>query len=166
MLFSGKFLLNKSPARPTFRPLGQQTPGIKDQGAIAQLGERLNGIQEVGGSIPPGSTKFPLKVMVSVPAVAGTTIASCRCVSAFAFVKARQLKLPNAAPKLGMATNLGRIKKLMPAAEIPLLTKLVCKVASLHNPWSLRNAFRSGEMTDSMAIVCGRIPWGRSIKLG
>ena len=27
-------------------------------GAIAQLGERLNGIQEVGGSIPPGSTKF------------------------------------------------------------------------------------------------------------
>ena len=27
------------------------------KGAIAQLGERLNGIQEVGGSIPPGSTK-------------------------------------------------------------------------------------------------------------
>ena len=26
------------------------------QGVIAQLGERLNGIQEVGGSIPPGST--------------------------------------------------------------------------------------------------------------
>ena len=26
-------------------------------GAIAQLGERLNGIQEVGGSIPPSSTK-------------------------------------------------------------------------------------------------------------
>jgi hypothetical protein len=25
-------------------------------GAIAQLGERLNGIQEVGGSIPLGST--------------------------------------------------------------------------------------------------------------
>ncbi len=29
------------------------------RGAIAQLGERLNGIQEVGGSIPPGSTIFP-----------------------------------------------------------------------------------------------------------
>ena len=28
------------------------------RGAIAQLGERLNGIQEVGGSIPPGSTKL------------------------------------------------------------------------------------------------------------
>ena len=27
-------------------------------GAIAQLGERLNGIQEVVGSIPIGSTKF------------------------------------------------------------------------------------------------------------
>ena len=31
-------------------------------GAIAQLGERLNGIREVGGSIPPGSTK-PSKSM-------------------------------------------------------------------------------------------------------
>ena len=29
------------------------------QGVIAQLGERLNGIQEVGGSIPPGSTNIP-----------------------------------------------------------------------------------------------------------
>ncbi len=28
------------------------------RGAVAQLGERLNGIQEVGGSIPLGSTKF------------------------------------------------------------------------------------------------------------
>ena len=27
-------------------------------GAIAQLGERLRGTQEVGGSIPPGSTIF------------------------------------------------------------------------------------------------------------
>ncbi len=27
-------------------------------GAIAQLGERLHGMQEVGGSIPPGSTSF------------------------------------------------------------------------------------------------------------
>lgn len=29
-------------------------------GGIAQLGERLNGIQEVGGSIPLGSTIFIL----------------------------------------------------------------------------------------------------------
>ena len=28
-------------------------------GAVAQLGERLNGIQEVRGSIPLGSTKSP-----------------------------------------------------------------------------------------------------------
>ena len=27
-------------------------------GAIAQLGERLHGMQEVGGSIPPGSTNI------------------------------------------------------------------------------------------------------------
>jgi hypothetical protein len=30
---------------------------LTSDGAIAQLGERLNGIQEVGGSTPPGSTK-------------------------------------------------------------------------------------------------------------
>jgi hypothetical protein len=27
-------------------------------GAIAQMGERVNGIHEVGGSIPPGSTSL------------------------------------------------------------------------------------------------------------
>ena len=30
---------------------------IYHSGAVAQLGERLNGIQEVGGSNPPSSTK-------------------------------------------------------------------------------------------------------------
>ena len=29
---------------------------LTSEGAIAQLGERVNGIHEVGGSIPPGST--------------------------------------------------------------------------------------------------------------
>ncbi len=29
------------------------------RGAIAQLGERLHGMQEVGGSIPPSSTIIP-----------------------------------------------------------------------------------------------------------
>jgi len=36
-------------------------PGRTSGGVIAQMGERLNGIQEVGGSIPPGSTKQTLK---------------------------------------------------------------------------------------------------------
>src|SRR5579863_2629182 len=31
-----------------------------EYGAIAQLGERLHGMQEVGGSIPPGSTSLRL----------------------------------------------------------------------------------------------------------
>ena len=31
---------------------------ILNFGAIAQLGERLHGMQEVGGSIPPSSTKI------------------------------------------------------------------------------------------------------------
>tara|TARA_B100000575_G_C23073798_1_gene618521 strand:+ start:87 stop:206 length:120 start_codon:yes stop_codon:yes gene_type:complete len=30
------------------------------EGAIAQLGERLDGIQDVGGSSPPSSTKFKI----------------------------------------------------------------------------------------------------------
>jgi hypothetical protein len=33
-------------------------------GAIAQLGERLNGIQEVVGSIPIGSTTNPHKHLI------------------------------------------------------------------------------------------------------
>ena len=35
----------------------QRRPNEIKLGAIAQLGERLNGIQEVVGSIPSGSTK-------------------------------------------------------------------------------------------------------------
>ena len=31
-------------------------PNFGQAGVIAQLGERFNGIEEVGGSIPPGST--------------------------------------------------------------------------------------------------------------
>jgi hypothetical protein len=33
-------------------------------GAIAQLGERLHGMQEVGGSIPPSSTKYQRKLVL------------------------------------------------------------------------------------------------------
>ena len=38
---------------------------IPSSGAIAQLGERLHGMQEVGGSIPPSSTKTydPLEIV-------------------------------------------------------------------------------------------------------
>ena len=35
---------------------GNLTMRVKNFGAIAQLGERLLCTQEVGGSIPPGST--------------------------------------------------------------------------------------------------------------
>ncbi len=36
-------------------------------GVIAQLGERYNGIVEVGGSIPPGSTNFVRELKLNVP---------------------------------------------------------------------------------------------------
>ena len=36
------------------------------RGAIAQLGERLHGMQEVGGSIPPGSTSSFARRVLSI----------------------------------------------------------------------------------------------------
>ena len=38
---------------------------LRFYGAIAQLGERLHGMQEVGGSIPPGSTKLEFLTRLS-----------------------------------------------------------------------------------------------------
>jgi hypothetical protein len=49
-------------ASPTFiAALITQDPVLNSslRGAVAQLGERLNGIQEVVGSTPIGSTKLP-----------------------------------------------------------------------------------------------------------
>jgi hypothetical protein len=42
-----------------FRVIARTPIEARDsKGAIAQLGERLHGMQEVGGSIPPGSTSL------------------------------------------------------------------------------------------------------------
>ena len=42
-----------------FRVIGRgPIEALRFYGAIAQLGERLHGMQEVGGSIPPGSTSL------------------------------------------------------------------------------------------------------------
>jgi hypothetical protein len=46
---------------PPFGPLPQD--GRREDGAIAQLGERLNGIQEVTGSIPVSSTRDPASLI-------------------------------------------------------------------------------------------------------
>ena len=45
-----------------------QTPILTNRGVIAQLGERLHGMQEVGGSIPPGSTNSFKDLAVSAEA--------------------------------------------------------------------------------------------------
>jgi hypothetical protein len=47
---------------------GVRLPCTPPLGALAQLGERLHGMQEVGGSIPPGSTNPD----ISRTGVAGT----------------------------------------------------------------------------------------------
>jgi hypothetical protein len=38
---------------------------LLELGAVAQLGERLNGIQEVDGSIPFSSTRFPFLLAIT-----------------------------------------------------------------------------------------------------
>ena len=48
-------------------------------GAIAQLGERYNGIVEVGGSIPPGSTIAYSQSLRSLHANGGGTIPEPNC---------------------------------------------------------------------------------------
>jgi hypothetical protein len=50
---------------PTTRSIWSMT--TKSDGAIAQLVERLNGIQEVRGSTPLGSTIFPFKNKILSP---------------------------------------------------------------------------------------------------
>src|SRR5690606_8208700 len=54
----GPSLLKEATPPPSFRFRSGLPKGRPRRffGAIAQLGERLNGIQEVGGSTPPGST--------------------------------------------------------------------------------------------------------------
>ena len=44
-------------------------------GAIAQLGERLHGMQEVGGSIPPSSTIYFRKI-IDLYSVSAATLCS------------------------------------------------------------------------------------------
>ncbi len=46
------------PKRKADTQAGIRTDDTDTSGAIAQLGERLNGIQEVRGSTPLGSTKI------------------------------------------------------------------------------------------------------------
>ena len=49
--------------------------GTKSDGAIAQLGERLNGIQEVSGSIPLSSTKLSSQLIMSMIMPTGSRLA-------------------------------------------------------------------------------------------
>ena len=46
-----------APVHPNESCIGRRSAALENCGAIAQLGERFNGIEEVVGSIPSGSTK-------------------------------------------------------------------------------------------------------------
>ncbi len=49
-------------------------------GALAQLGERYNGIVEVRGSIPLGSTKFHLRIFLTAQKILGMLTAFYRTI--------------------------------------------------------------------------------------
>jgi hypothetical protein len=48
------------------KPARRQGARPANSGAIAQLGERFNGIEEVVGSIPSGSTSLPFLIEISL----------------------------------------------------------------------------------------------------
>src|ERR1700681_940227 len=79
-------------------------------GAIAQLGERLNGIQEVGGSTPPGSTKsFSAERFQQSPIepISPRTGLSCRRRPALPYKLRRGAhRLSSGAPQTGPAKSL------------------------------------------------------------
>src|SRR5690606_21786651 len=79
------------------------------RGAIAQLGERLHGMQEVGGSIPPGSTTFPA---VRAPGrrepQAASASPSSRGLGHNPFTVATGVRIPVGTPLLNNARASGR----------------------------------------------------------
>src|SRR6478609_8456824 len=69
-------LVSRLPARTTRAsqlseippfPAGESSPKAKGRGAVAQLGERRNGIAKVRGSIPLGSTTSHFSQVVLAP---------------------------------------------------------------------------------------------------
>jgi hypothetical protein len=59
--YEQKILLEtrRTPAYGPRLPIAGAPTPVSPVGAVAQLGERVNGIHEVSGSIPLGSTMFP-----------------------------------------------------------------------------------------------------------
>ena len=72
-------------------------------GAVAQLGERVNGIHEVVGSIPSGSTKFCPHRLVGL--------------GHRPFTAATGVRIPLGTPFFGMASLLSNEVTLMPAVH-------------------------------------------------
>jgi hypothetical protein len=87
--------------RQTRRVLAKATELVLDPlrpGAIAQLGERLHGMQEVSGSIPLGSTNF----LHLVSAVAGSRPVASKFSKGFANQVSRFLAFPSKSrPEIG-----------------------------------------------------------------
>ena len=58
-------------------------PRGEKSGALAQLGERLHGMQEVSGSIPLSSTNFTLQGLAT-PALKRSVLSADQCIEGFA----------------------------------------------------------------------------------
>ena len=84
-------------------------------GAIAQLGERLHGMQEVGGSIPPGSTKDPA-AFAEPPAgsTSSTGSPSSRGLGHRPFTAVTGVRIPVGTPFSFITNNLESYSQVIP----------------------------------------------------
>ena len=101
-------------------------------GAIAQLGERLHGMQEVGGSIPPSSTKFLiLKVCVSP---------SSRGLGHRPFTAVTGVRIPVGTPRKSIACNQQAIFLLPCPQHVPKTFRGPHRYTSLSSTLALQDA--------------------------
>ena len=101
-----KILLTDSETAPTI----SRFPA---RGAIAQLGERLHGMQEVGGSIPPGSTTIRCTFRCTGRAVTNnwfTASPSSRGLGHYPFTVATGVRIPVGTPSSDNARASGRCR--------------------------------------------------------
>ena len=101
-----KILLTDSETAPTI----SRFPA---RGAIAQLGERLHGMQEVGGSIPPGSTTIRCTFRCTGRAVTNnwfTASPSSRGLGHYPFTVATGVRIPVGTPSSDNARLRGRCR--------------------------------------------------------
>ena len=116
---------------------------LSSDGAIAQLGERLNGIQEVGGSTPPGSTSLAI-----------TSATKCVGPSLFYFCHDLDIELdirlrPGRLPRKGLTPM------TMPRAALAAVISCALSGGAGATPLSAAGSLPNVAQVHKIAWVCG-----------